>query len=253
MTDDSRERRPIASPETKHPDDRARVPLEAALGVIPGLSSLLKLVGEFMPTQAQKSRNKWESAVSARTNEHSGRLDEHDQALNPTTTLTGASVQLAVALARAPGDGMAGPGRVLADLCALLPDVERKAVEQTAFELKSHGLVTIDRAIGRDNWWLRLTQKFYEQLDYQVMGWGSSTAEDARVLAKLLLENEAREWTPILHAASGWEPRRFNPTFNALLRMIPEKRVSGEVQPDYPAQSLCLLPEDRAELQKLIG
>lgn len=75
MTDDSRERRPIASPETKHPDDRARVPLEAALGVIPGVSSLLKLVGEFMPTQAQKSRSKWESAVSARTNTPAGSMN----------------------------------------------------------------------------------------------------------------------------------------------------------------------------------
>jgi len=253
MTDETREQRPIAPPDTKHPDDRARVPLEAALGIIPGVSSLLKLVGEFMPTQAQKSRSKWESAISARTNEHADRLDEQDQALNPTTTLTGPSVQLAVALARAPGDGMAGRGRMLADLCALLPDVERKAVEQAGFELKSHGLVTIDRAIGRDNWWLRLTQKFYEQLDHQVMGWGSSTAEDARVLAKLLLEDETREWTPTLHAASGWEPRRFNPAFSALLRLIPDERVSGEVQPDYPAQSLCLLPEDRAKLQKLIG
>ena len=34
MTDEPHERRPIAPPETKHPDDRARVPLEAALGVM---------------------------------------------------------------------------------------------------------------------------------------------------------------------------------------------------------------------------
>src|SRR3989442_11484694 len=107
MTDEQQDQKPIMPPETKHPDDRLRVPLEAALAVIPGVSGLVKLVGEFVPTQAQKSRSKWESAVSARTNEHADRLDEHDQALNPTTTLTGASVQLAVALARAPGDGMA--------------------------------------------------------------------------------------------------------------------------------------------------
>lgn len=253
MTDEPHERRPIAPPETKHPDDRARVPLEAALGVIPGVSSLLKLVGEFVPTQAQKSRSNWESAISARTNEHADRLDEHDQVLNPTKTLTGPSVQLAVALARAPGNGMTGRGRMLADLCTLLPGVERKNIEQAAFELNSHGLVTIERGMGRDNWWLRLTQRFHEQLDHQVMGWESSTAEDARSLAKLLLEDEAREWTPTLHAASGWEARRFNPAFQALLRVIPDERVSGEVQPDYPAQSLCLLPEDRAELRRLVG
>jgi hypothetical protein len=250
MADAPHGRGPITPPETKHPDDRARVPLEVALGVIPGVSGLVKLVGEFVPTQAQKSRSKWEGAISARTNEHADCLDEHDQALNPTTTLTGVSVQLAVVLARAPGDGLAGRGRMLADLCALLPDVERKDVEQAAFELNSLGLVKIDRAIGRDNWWLRLTQTFYEQVDHQVMGWGSSTAEDARALATLLLEDEAREWTPTLHAASGWKARRFNPAFQALLRLIPKERVSGEVQPDYPARSLSLISEDRAALRR---
>jgi hypothetical protein len=251
MTDEPN--KPIVPPEAKHPDDRLRVPLEAALGVIPGVSGLVKLVGEFVPTQAQKSRSKWEGAVSARTNEHADRLDDHDQALNPTTTLTGVSVQLSVALARAPGDGMAGRGRMLPELCALLPDVERKEVEQAAFELNAHGLVKIDRAIGRNNWWLSLTQKFYEEVDHQVMAWGSSTEEDARTLAKLLLEDEARERTQTLHAASGWEKRRFNPAFQALLRLIPDGRVSGEIQPDYPARSLSLIPEDRAALRRFAG
>jgi hypothetical protein len=141
---------------------------------------------------------------------------------------------------------------MLADLCALLPDVERKEVEQAAFELNTHGLVKIDRAMGRDNWWLYLTQKFYEQVDHQVMGWGSSTEEDARALAKLMLEDEARERTRTLHAASDWEKRRFNPAFQALLRLIPDGSVSGEIEADYPAQSLSLIPEDRAALRKFV-
>jgi hypothetical protein len=65
------------------------VPLEAAIGLIPGVSSVLKLGGGWFPTRARKSRGKWEGAVIARTNEHAERLDEHDRALNPTVTLTG--------------------------------------------------------------------------------------------------------------------------------------------------------------------
>jgi len=244
---------PMKPPAKDHPDDRARVPLEAALSLIPGMSSVFKLINERFPTQAQKSRSQWEGAVTAQTNDHTERLDGHDEALNPKTTLTGVAVQLAVALARAPGDGMAGRGRMLADLCALLPDVDRKEVEQAAFELHSHGLVSIDRALARDNWWLRLTQKFYEQVDHQVMGWESSTEDDARALARLLLEDEAREWIPTLHAASGWERRRFNPALQAVLRHVPEERVSQEVQPDYPARSLCLIDEDRAALRRFSG
>jgi hypothetical protein len=143
MSKDPDDRTPIRPPTKDHPDDRARVPLEAALGIIPGMSSVLKLIGAWLPTRAQKSRGKWEATISVRTNEHADRLDEHDEALNTTTTLNGVSVQLAVALARSPGDGMAGRGRMLADLCALLPSVELKNVEQAAFELSSHGLGSV--------------------------------------------------------------------------------------------------------------
>src|SRR5450759_2748231 len=118
MSKEPDDRTTIRSPAKDHPDDRARVPLEAALGIIPGMSSVLKLSGEWFPTQAQKSRGKWEGTISARTNEHADRLDEHDEALNPTTTLTGVSVQLAVALACAPGDGMAGPVGGCWPICA---------------------------------------------------------------------------------------------------------------------------------------
>src|SRR6266481_4918874 len=104
---------PIKSPAKDHPDDRARVPLEAALGLIPGAGSLLKLVGEFVPTHAQKARGEWEGAISARTNEHTERLDQHNQFLAPTTMLTGVSARLALALAREPGDGMRGRGRMI--------------------------------------------------------------------------------------------------------------------------------------------
>jgi hypothetical protein len=243
---------PIKPPAKDHPDDRARAPLEAALSIIPGMSGVLKLIGEWFPTQAQKSRGKWEGAVTARTNEHAERLDGHDQTLNPTNTLTGVAVQLVVALARAPGTGMAGRGLTLDDLCKFLPEADPKAVDEAAFELNALGLVDIQRAIGKQ-WWLRLNQKFYEQVDHQVMGWESTTEDDARTLAGLLLEDESRERTAVLHAASGWEKRRFNPAFQLLLRFIPDGRVSREIQPDYPSSSLFLSGEDKALLRRFIA
>jgi hypothetical protein len=86
MTDEPANHPPIEPPRTKHPDDRARAPLEAALGLIPGGGAFVKLVAEFVPSQAQKSRSKWELEISARTNEYAERLNEHDQALNPAIT-----------------------------------------------------------------------------------------------------------------------------------------------------------------------
>jgi hypothetical protein len=153
---------PIKPPAKDHPDDRARVPLEAAIALIPGGSSLSKLIGEFFPTRAQKSRGRWEVAISARSNEHTERLDQHERALSPSTvTLTGVSAQLALALARAPGDGMTDDQWMLDDLCKLLLDAARDKVRRAAFELSTHGLVEIERPLGRPG---RLVAASYAEL-----------------------------------------------------------------------------------------
>lgn len=250
MSNDQDDRRPIKPPEKNHPDDKVRTVVEAALGVVPGGGSIAKLAGDLIPTRAQKARGEWEVTISERTNENSERLDQHAQVLAPTTTLTGVSSDLAVALARAPGDGMAGGGLTLDDLCKLLPEADRKTVDEAAFELSALGLVDIQRAIGKQ-WWLRLNQRFYEQVDHQVMGW--DTEDDARTLAGLLLDCGGSERTSVLQSASDWEKRRFNPAFQLLLQFIPDGRVSRELQPDYPSSSVFLLAEDRALLRRFIA
>ncbi|TWB93201.1 hypothetical protein FBZ93_111240 [Bradyrhizobium macuxiense] len=252
MNDDLEDRKPIKPPERNHPDDKVRSFIEAVAGEVPLGGAVVKLAGELIPTQAQKARTDWEGAISERTNEHSERLDQHAQMLAPTTTLVGPSLDLAVALARAPSDGMAGRGLTIDDLCKLLPEVDPKEIEKAAFDLNALGLTGIQRAFG-GHWSLRLKQKFYEQLDHQVMGWESTTELDARTLANLLLEDEERERTSALHAASGWEKRRFNPAFQFLLNIIPEGRASREIQPDYPSSSICLLDEDKALLRRFIA
>lgn len=248
MNDDEDARKPIKPPAKDHPDDKVWAFVEAGVGMVPGGSGITRLVGEFIPTQAQKARGVWENTISARTNQNTGRLDQHDEVLAPKATLAGVAVQLATALAKEPGDGMRGRSRTPDDLYNLLPGIERKAVEEAAFELHSYGLVEIERAVG-NHWWLYLTQKFYEQLDHQLMGW--STSDDAATLAELLLENEEMERTASLHA-SGWDHRRFNPAFQFLLGMITEGWTSKENQPNYPTAFIGPLPEDRARFRRFI-
>ncbi|WP_193395275.1 hypothetical protein [Bradyrhizobium pachyrhizi] len=252
MSNEQDDQKPIKPPEQNHPDNRVRSLVEALAGEVPLGGMVVKLAGDLVPTPAQKARTEWEGAISERTNEHSERLDRHTQMLAPSTTLVGISVDLAVALARAPGDGMAGRGLTLDDLCKLLPGANREDVEKAAFDLNSLSLTDVERAFG-GHWWLRLNQRFYEQVDHQVMGWKSTTEQDARTLAKLLLEDERRTRTSALHAASGWEKRRFNPAFRRLLRVIPNERASQERQPDYPSSSIFLLDEDKALLRRFIA
>jgi hypothetical protein len=94
MSDNQDDRRPIKPPEKNHPDDKVRTVIEAAIGVVPGGGSIAKLAGDLIPTRAQKARGAWEGAISERTNEHSERLDQHAQALAPTTALSGPSSDL---------------------------------------------------------------------------------------------------------------------------------------------------------------
>lgn len=248
MADLDPRRRSLKGPESNHPDDRARVPLEAALSLIPFMGGILKLVSAIWPTQANRARKRWEKDVADVANQHSDRLDEHDQAFFPKTDLSGSAVILAVALARDPGDGMGGRHRDLDDLCGLVPDMSRKGIEDAVFELHDLGMVEITRSLN--GWWLRLTQKFYEQLDHQVMDWQSTTAEDTKTLARLILEDDKRQRTSTLHEASGWEKRRFNPAFRGLLQFTP--LFSKEIQSNYPSSSVILRPEDRARLQRLL-
>jgi hypothetical protein len=134
------------------------------------------------------------------------------------------------------GDGTIKTDNILtSDLIVLLPDEDPQAIQDAVFDLESLGLVEIVRTIGK-HWWLHLTQMFYEQVDHQVMGW--NTYDDARTLAKLLLEDEARAATSKLHEISGWDKRRFNPAFRALLNHIPDERISKRYSRIIP-QPIC--------------
>ncbi len=250
MADEPDCKKTIKTPEKNHPDDKVRNALQAAVDAVPFGGMVNRLLDDLIPTKAQTAKDAWEGAISERANDHSERLDRHEQLIAGKLTLRGVAKELAVALARAPGEGMRGGGLEVDQLCALLPGVPRRDVEEAAFDLKTYDLVEIKRAIGKV-WWLHFTQRFYEEIDHQVMDW--STSADARKLAQLLLEDESRERTSTLHEASGWDKRRFNPAFQLLLRSIPEGRVSLEIQPNYPSSYLSLIDEDRAMLRRLVA
>ena len=247
MADDSDKLKP---PSHDHPGDKVRAFAEAGIDMVPLGSSVTRLATELFPNQAEKQRRQWEVDVTGRTNEHTDRLDEHDKVISPKTTITGVGAKLIVVLATAPGDGMQGRGRTLDDLAKLLPDEDKQAIQDAAFDLEQHGLVTLQKFISGE-WLLRLTPTFYEQIDPQVMGW--DTHADAVTLANLLLADDKRGRTAVLHEASGWDKRRFNPAFQILVHQVPQGLVSREIQPDYPSSCIVMTPDVRASLRRFIA
>lgn len=89
------------------------------------------------------------------------------------------------------------------------------------------------------------------QLDRQILGW--DTIADAVLIARLLLEKDSSGVASELHKKTGWEQRRFNPTFRIVLGIFPEGRISQQLQPDYPSSYLLVLPEDRAVLRRFVN
>lgn len=77
MNYDPEDRKSIRPPEENHPDDTVRSFIDAVAGEVPLGGVVVKLVGELIPSQAQKARTDWEGAISERTDEHSERLERH--------------------------------------------------------------------------------------------------------------------------------------------------------------------------------
>jgi hypothetical protein len=243
------EPKPIVAPVADKKRESVRAVEEATAELVPGGSFVTNILQVALPPESEKDREKWQKAISERTNKNTDRLDEHERLLNPTMTLMGTAAQLAVGLAKACPDGLGHEQFDLDALCKLLPEVDRQEIEDATADLEGLGLVQRERSIGK-YWSIRLTPAFYAQLDRPIMGWDSTA--DAVVVARLLLEKDASGAASDLHKQTSWGKRRFNPAFRIVLGMFPEGRISQEIQPDYPSRYVRVLPEDRAVLRRFV-
>jgi len=73
----------------------ARALAEATAAPVPGGSFVTNILQAALPSKSEKGREEWQGTISERTNEKTGRLNQHERLLNPTTTLTGTNAQLA--------------------------------------------------------------------------------------------------------------------------------------------------------------
>jgi hypothetical protein len=250
MSDEERRTdKTIRAPESDLKREITRAAVEGVASLVPGGSALARLYQVTHPSNAKTDQGEWQQAISERTNEHTERLDQHDDVLAPKQTITGTAAELAIALARDCPDGLGRKRYELADLCKLLPDAEAQAIEDAVFDLKSFALIELQPRLGPDIS-IGLALGSYLQLDHQVMGW--NTVDDAHEVAALMLEhNEGR--AAMVHERSRWHRRRFNPAFDFVLGLLPVEHVSEERQPHYPAASVLLLREDKAILRRFVG
>jgi hypothetical protein len=126
----------------------------------------------------------------------------------------------------------------------MLPQLTENEIEEEIHLLELDGLVRLKKFAG-GRWYLSLTARFYENVDPSVMGW--SPADDARMVALHMLNNGTGR-AAIIHEATGWERRRFNPAYRHIIDRLPASSISPERSPIYPAVSILWWPEVRAAL-----
>lgn len=242
------ERSPIVPPAGKPLREAVRSAAEATVELIPGAAIVTGLLRTTHPPASAKETELWQEAISDRTNEHTARLDTHEALLEPTETITGLPAVLIARLVQECPDGMARRYYDLDALCALLPDADRTALNDAAFDLKALNLLKSRHYFG--GWQVALAEGAYAQIDPQVMEW--DTQADAIEIARLMIAEDSGH-APELHEKLGWSKRRFNPAFRLLLPLFPEGRVSKEMQPHYPSLGVSLAYEDKAKLRRLVA
>jgi hypothetical protein len=242
------DRPPIAPPEQNVTGDVLRTVVEGVVEVVPGGGIITGLLRTSMPSQTERNRAEWERSISERSNEHNDRLDQHQDMLAPTETITGLAAELISRLAQECPDGMSTQDYDLTDLCSLFPEADRQSLKDAVFDLKALGLLKSWDFIG--GWRIAIAEEAYAKVDPQVMGW--DTEADSIQIARLMLANDTGH-APELHEKTGWTKRRFNPAFRLLLALFPDGRVRKVIQPDYPSLGVVLADEDKAKLRRLVA
>jgi hypothetical protein len=247
---DNDEYKPIEPPQQFPGRKITRDVAEALAGEIPVAGPVVTAVlRNTHPPIEEKDRERWEQDVTKRANRISDTVAAHEEILRPLPDkIEGVAAVLAGFLARLPHDGLCR-GYMLNEMAPDLPRAPPfQVVVDAAEELAMYDLVEVQHFIGGQQASVRLCPAFFEQLDPQIVGW--SPAADARHLATMLLENDSLSAIAELHAASGWEKRRFNPAMQYLLQFFEPGHISRELQPDYPTNQVMLFGPSRARLRR---
>lgn len=128
---------------------------------------------------------------------------------------------------------------------------ERAHMAEAAFELEQSYLVSISPSANSLDGisHIRPDYALHWLLDEDAFGY--DTNADTLTLISLILENESLGQAPKLREKVNWPLRRFNPPFARIVQEFPKGRVSGEIQPDYPAMAVVVIAEDRVRLKQL--
>jgi hypothetical protein len=128
---------------------------------------------------------------------------------------------------------------------------EVQVLEDAVAELEAENLVSCTHSISHTFPHMRPMMDLYATFD--PIAFGHDPTADAAELAKKVLDLDESVDVGALHQGTGWERRRFNPAITLVIAQVDGRRVSGELNSDYPSRWFGLMAEDRVSLKRFIA
>ena len=132
-------------------------------------------------------------------------------------------------------------------LQADLADIDVRELHAAVAELASAGYLTTSPTLGTALPRMRATLDLFADFD-PIAELGDPVA-DSLDLAERVLSGQDSVGVAALHQQTGWPIRRFNPAAGLVVARVDERRVSQELQSEYPTRHFHLMADDRESLR----
>lgn len=215
----------IKAPEHNFKAEVARTIVEAFAQSNPLTGAAARIFQFTKPTQYEKERDDWISEITDQVNAHGDELTIFREYLFPKISISEDALALAKLLIDSSDKGLSD-GADFEKVKRLLPDISEEDLEVAIAELQHYGFV--DFKFGQ---LLSIKNDFYVAFDGLFNN--VDVPNDAKALAKLLLDDKENHNIYKLFEKVSWERRRFNPALGYLLESLPQIQRSDEIQPDF--------------------
>ncbi|MBP6818662.1 MAG: hypothetical protein KBC46_05110 [Ferrovibrio sp.] len=239
------------NPPNTQPTGKAaiRLLMEMLAQATPVTAALAHLYGYTHPDEMQRAIQRWQAEITAAVNDTEARITALEAKLHTRQIIGNTAVEVAAWFIKNSKDGMMN----LYDFVSIQNEfstIQPGDLREALYELQHNGFVICTAAIVHPIARVRIDYNLYWTFDPPFTG--NKPEQDAGALAKLLLENSRLSATRLLHEASGWEKRRFNPAIAYLLQYVDDDRVSREIQNNYPTSSFIMTDEERFKFKQFL-
>jgi hypothetical protein len=146
-------------------------------------------------------------------------------------------------------DGLAGPVRE--NITAAFAGVNDRDLVEAIAELASDGYLRTTATMGGRLPRISTNLDLFATFD-PIANIGDPVT-DSLSLVETVLQGDDSVNVADLHKQSGWAVRRFNPAVGLVIAQVDERRVSGEIQSQYPSRYFTISADDRVALKRYVA